>query len=451
MPRFDAVIVGGGPAGSVAALCLACAGARVALVERRAFPRDKACGDLVGPRGVRVLDELGLAAPDARPEGDMILVGPSRRRALLPALAGADYPGHGLASRRYAFDRALVEAAVDAGATLTQGRVTGLLDDAAGVRLAGGATVAADVVVGADGALSRVAEAAGLVDPDRVLWGYAVRGYLDAAVDLPYIVLWEPQRWRLFPGYGWIFPTPDGRANVGLGLGLGADRSRARLAGEALPAFVAYLARLGLASPATGLSDLLGGWLKMGQLGTVPAHGRVLLAGDAAGLVNPLQGEGIGPALQSGRAAADAILAGADGAARRYRDALREITGHHRINAPVQAALVGHPGTVSVAGRALTAPLLRDAVAGAWGMYWNDLVRGALPSRHRRIARAATRVAAAAAARSESAAWFETADTPAASVTPLSAPAEPGPSGETPDSARSRTRAPAGSTSRRTP
>ncbi|PZS19713.1 MAG: hypothetical protein DLM57_03475 [Pseudonocardiales bacterium] len=413
MPRFDAVIVGAGPAGSTAALCLARAGARVALVDSRTFPRDKACGDLIGPRGVRTLDELGITVPRAQPVGDMMVIGPSRRAALLPALPGLDYPGHALAMPRRDFDAVLFEAAVRAGAFPIHARVTGLLGDpreVTGIQLAPGGEIHADVIVGADGANSHVADAAGLVDTRRALWGFALRSYFDVPIQLPHILLWEPQRWRLFPGYGWIFPTADGGSNVGLGLAVGADRTGARAAGDRFAEFVTYLAELGLLPPRHTPGHRLGGWLKMGQVGTVPARGRVLLAGDAAGLINPLQGEGIAQAMFSGRAAATAILGTEPAlAADRYRASLRQGTAHHRINAPIQAGIVRHPIAVSLTGRVLTAPLVRGAVAGAWGLYWNDLVRGAQPSRNRSIAHAATRLAAAASAHSKIDTWFSQA------------------------------------------
>jgi menaquinone-9 beta-reductase len=411
MPRFDVVIVGAGPAGSTAALCLARAGARVALVDRRSFPRDKACGDLVGPRGVRLLEEVGVEVADARSVGDMIVVGPSGRRVLLPALGGVDYPGHALAVSRVALDRALFEAAVEAGARPVRDLVLGLSGDPhrpTGIQLARGGEVCADVIIGADGATSRIAEAAGLVDSRRVLWGFALRSYLDVPVELPHILLWEPERWQLFPGYGWIFPTDDGRANVGLGLAVATDRVLARQAGERFGQFCNHLHRLGLL-PARGCGPVprLGGWLKMGMIGTVPGRGTVLLAGDAAGLINPLQGEGIGQAMASGRAAATAILAGATaGVAARYRKSLCTLAAHHRTNAPVQRGIVQHPRSVSAAGRVLTAPLLRTAFAGAWGLYWNDLVRGARPSSHQRAAARATRVVTALTSHTDTDAWF---------------------------------------------
>jgi menaquinone-9 beta-reductase len=224
--RCDVAVVGAGPAGAVTALCLARAGARVALVDKRYFPREKACGDLIGPRGVRLLTDLGVTPPGARRVGDMIVIAPNGSRALLPALPGVDYAGHALAITRQRFDAALVDAALAAGAAMIHDRVVGV--DGKRVRLSSGDDVIADLIVGADGAMSRVAEAAGMVDEGRALWGFALRSYVDAPVELPYIVLWEPRRWELFPGYGWVFPTADGGANVGLGLA--ADRRCTRAA-----------------------------------------------------------------------------------------------------------------------------------------------------------------------------------------------------------------------------
>jgi flavin-dependent dehydrogenase len=323
----------------------------------------------------------------------MIVIAPNGSRARLPALPGIDYAAHALAIPRLHLDAALVDAAVAAGADMIAGRVVEI--DGNRVRLAGGDHLSADVIVGADGATSRIADATGLVDDRRALWGFALRGYVDVPIELPCIVLWEPRRWQLFPGYGWVFPTADGGANVGLGLAVGAHRGAARRASEHFGAFLRHAAHEGLL-PDDGIGACLGGWLKMGAVGTDPARGNVLLVGDAAGLINPLQGEGIAQAMASGRAAAAAIIAGPAGAADRYRAALAAMTGHPRVNAPVQVAMITHPGAVSFAARTLTAPLVRNAVAGAWALYWNDLVAGALPSRHRRLAEYVGRLVAAA-------------------------------------------------------
>ncbi|HEY2270471.1 MAG TPA: FAD-dependent monooxygenase, partial [Streptosporangiaceae bacterium] len=218
--RYDVVVAGAGPAGSIAALVLARSGARVALADKSAFPRDKACGDLVGPRGVQVLADLGLRVPDAGQGSDLLAVGPSGRRSKLPAFAGRAYPGHGIIVPRLALDHALREAAVQAGAIPVRARITGAeagpdgrteaLLSSDGQRLAG------DVIIAADGALSPVARLTGMLDPQTALWGFAIRAYVPAEVPLPLLVLLDASPWRIYPGYGWLFPGADGQANVGI-------------------------------------------------------------------------------------------------------------------------------------------------------------------------------------------------------------------------------------------
>ena len=424
--HVDVLVVGAGPAGSIAALVLARAGASVALLDKARFPRDKACGDLVGPRGLRLLDEVGVAEPPGLDVGDMAVVGPTGRRVLLPSFDGVDYPGRARAVTRAVLDDALRAAAVDAGATAHEGRADEPLwcdGELAGFAVAatgregpgrgaiedrGRLRLTADFVVGADGATSRVAERAGLVDASRVLWGFAVRSYLDQPVDLPVIALWEERPWQAFPGYGWIFPGPDGGANVGLGIGTLADRSAGARAVRALPAFLDRLVELDLlVRPPGPVPARLGGWLKMGMVGTIPAAGRVLLVGDAAGLVNPLQGEGIAQAMASGRAAAESIVGSPGRVAAAYRDRLAHAhLPYQRVAAAGHVALVGRPRAVSAVGRLITAPPLAGRVAGGWGIFWNELLDGARPGSARRVAAASTRLGAVASSRTGVAEWF---------------------------------------------
>jgi geranylgeranyl reductase family protein len=394
--RVDVLVVGAGPAGSIAALVLARAGVEVALVDKARFPRDKACGDFIGPRGLQVLADLGVPEPAGLDVGDMVVVGPTGRRVVLPCFDGATYPGRARAIPRTVFDDALRTAALEAGAVPVEGRADGPLRsdlEIDGFTLDGGTELRADFVIGADGATSHVAQAAGLVDTPQVLWGFAVRSYLPQHVDLPAITLWERTRWHAFPGYGWIFPSPDGRANVGIGIGTLADRRAGSEAVRVLPAYLDHLVSLGLLdrAPALPLRDRLGGWLKMGMVGTRPAAGRVLLVGDAAGLVNPLQGEGIAQAMTSGRAAAEAIIRAPGSAAHHYRAHLaRDHLPYQRITAAGHAALVGRPRAVSAVGRLITAPVIGQAVAGGWGIFWNELLDGAAPGGARNVATAST-------------------------------------------------------------
>jgi geranylgeranyl reductase family protein len=412
--RVDVLVVGAGPAGSIAALVLARAGAVVALLDKADFPRDKACGDFIGPKGLQVLADLGVPEPAGLDVGDMVVVGPNGRRVVLPCFDGLSYPGRARAVTRVEFDDALRAAALDAGAVEVCGRADrplwsgGALD---------GFTVDsdqlhADFIIGADGATSHVAQSAGLVESARVLWGFAVRCYLDQRVVLPAITLWEPTPWHAFPGYGWIFPGPAGVANVGLGLGTLSDRQSGAGAVRLLPAYLDHLVSLGLLdrAPARPLPRRLGGWLKMGMVGTTPAAGRVLLVGDAAGLVNPLQGEGIAQAMTSGRAAAVAVVDSPGRAATRYRD---HLAGAHlpyqRVAAAGHAALVSRPRAVGVVGRALTAPVVGRALAGGWGIFWNELLDGAAPGGARTVAAASTLLARAITAGTDVSRWFTTA------------------------------------------
>lgn len=410
--RFDVIVVGGGPAGSIAALVLARAGAEVALVEKASFPRDKACGDVVGPRGVQLLEDLGLPTPTGRDVGVIEVIGHEGKRVRLPCGEGLTYPGHGTAIRRRVFDAMLHERAVEAGATSVHAHAVeplaenGRID---GYRLNNGCELRADFVIGADGATSRVASDAGLVDTKKVLWGFAMRTYLPGAVDLPAIVFWEPEKWRALPGYGWVFPGSD-ETNVGLGLGMVADRKAAANVQQLMPRFLDHLCEIGVLSDASASisSRRLGGWLKMGMVGTIPAAGRILLVGDAAGLVNPLQGEGIAQAMCSGRSAAEAILGDSGRAADRYLAALAsDHLPYHRITATVQSWLVDRPKAVATTARLLTTLGRSDLLAGGWSVFWNELLVGAPANSHRALAAAVTRVGRVVTGHSSTSRWFD--------------------------------------------
>jgi geranylgeranyl reductase family protein len=403
--RFDVLVVGAGPAGSIAALVLARSGARVALVDKASFPRDKACGDLVGPRGVQLLRDLDLSVPYEVRVSDMVVIGPTGRRVRLPAAAGRTYPGYGICVRRSVFDATLRQAAIEAGAEFIEGRAGDPIVEQnrlCGFVVAGSTRIQADVVVGADGATSRVASSAGLVDNASVMWGFAARAYVEDDIREPHIVLWTPDRGMAFPGYGWGFPSGSGCANIGLGVAVLANRADGRRAMRAFDDFSMHATRVGMLENHRRRSTPLGAWLKLGMVGTTPARDRVLLVGDAAGLVNPLQGEGIAQAMGSGAAAARAILADPASAHLRYRASLAQrYVPYLSTTAPLHRLLLSRPKLVGRVTRAITAPGVGRALAGGWAIAWNDLLDGAPPSASAGVATAAAamgRLATAGAA-----------------------------------------------------
>jgi hypothetical protein len=146
------------------------------------------------------------------------------------------------------------------------------------------------------------------------------------------------------------------------------------------------------------------------MVGTIPARGNVLLVGDAAGLVNPLQGEGIAQAMDSGRAAATAVVEHPAEAASRYVAHLRRThLPYQGATAGVHAALVSSPRMVSLVGRLLTTPLVARTIGGGWGVYWNDLLDGAAPGGPRRVAQVADAVARALTVAGANRRWLRTA------------------------------------------
>lgn len=384
------MVVGAGPAGSVAAKALAEGGAAVALVDKARFPRDKACGDVVGPRAVSLLKKLyDRLPPEMAHVGDMDVLGPGRGRVRLPARPGAHFPAGGWSVPRLVMDHFLFEEAISAGAVPFHGRL-------GGIRTSGGRQVAeldrnrslaADFLVGADGATSSVASCAGMVDSERVLWGFATRCYVEEVVPVPLISFWDERPWRSFPGYGWLFPGPDGRANAGLGTGTGHTREGASRAVRRLDRFLDHLRSRGHLG-AAGAEQRMGGWLKMGMVGTRAARGRILLAGDAAGLVNPLQGEGIAQAVGSAIAAARAILDHEGNAAAHYTRWMQTEAAFQGSTAALHEALLPHPRAVSALAHLLTSGPLGGRIGEPWGLYWNDLTEGAHPGPARTMAAA---------------------------------------------------------------
>ncbi len=302
----DVVVVGAGPAGSLAARHLALAGVRVLLLERATFPRDKPCGDGVSYAGLEVLARNGLGewaagftAPEVlrvvAPNGEYVEIRP-------PALAPGECYGRTIPRRL--LDARLAQSAVEAGARLQEGVwVRRVEREAAGLRVvADGLTVSAPLVILADGSLATVTRRLGLPAGETEM--VAVRQYL-AGDDAPAGLLELHFQRAIVPGYTWIFPLGDGRVNVGSGAFTAQTRAGGLNLREVLSRFIAdQQAAAGRLARARPLGPPRGHPLRTRLDRARPYADRLLVVGDAAGLVNPLTGEGITPAMESGEIAA---------------------------------------------------------------------------------------------------------------------------------------------------
>lgn len=323
-PAVDVLVAGAGPAGAAAAITAADRGLTVLMADKAVFPRDKTCGDGLTAGALRTLERLGLdlgRLPSYASVREAVLMSPSGRRACLPLPTDGQFAG---VVPRHELDAALVDLARARGAKVEEGRaVVGVSEGADGVvvELADGATVHAGHVIAADGHYSAVRRILGdNREPNLGDWS-AFRQYWSGVADRRLWVLFEPD---LLPGYAWVFPLPDGRANVGFGVPRGSVTSgkALRQSWESLLERPSLRAVLGHGARPEGRHRA---WPIPTSLDlTALARGRVLFAGDAAGVVDAMTGEGIAQALETGALAAEAIASGGDVAAR-YRGSVR----HH--------------------------------------------------------------------------------------------------------------------------
>jgi geranylgeranyl reductase family protein len=368
----DVIVVGAGPAGATTAFYLAQSGLDVLLLEKSRFPREKVCGDGLTPRAVKTLVSMGISVTEqdgwVRNKGLRVIGAGKRLELSWPELAS--YPGYGLVRTRHDMDETLARRAQQAGARLLEGvTVTAPVRDERTGRITGVTgrpdgeaerTYKARVVVAADGNSSRLSVGMGLRKRDDRPLGVAVRTYYqtprhDDDYLESWLDLWDGD--RLLPGYGWIFGMGDGTSNVGLGLlntsaAFGHTDYHALLRKwlKGMPAEWGF-------TEENRTQPIRGAALPMGFNRTPHYHQGLLLVGDAGGMVNPFNGEGIAYAMESGeilartivqalarshRAETERVLAG-------YPNALNQAYGGYYALGRTFVKLIGKPTLMRIA------------------------------------------------------------------------------------------------------
>jgi geranylgeranyl reductase family protein len=384
--QADVIVVGAGPSGSATAYHLANAGLDVLLLEKAQFPRDKVCGDGLTPRAVKSLVRMGVDTSEQagwlHNKGLRIIGGGMRLEMPWPELAA--YPNYGLVRPRADFDQILAQQAEKSGARLHENTtVTGpILDERTGRMLGVTARTTDDggvkretefrapLVVAADGNSTRLSIAMGLHKRDDRPMGVAYRTYYKTPrTDDDYLEswleLWDGQ--RLLPGYGWVFGMGDGTSNVGLGILNTTDSFRNVDYRDLLRRWLKNTPAEWGFTEENRTEPIRGAALPMG-FNRQPHYTRgMLLVGDAGGMVNPFNGEGIAYAMESGEFAADVIaqaLARPSGRERElalsaYPQILKDTYGGYYTLGRIFVKLIGNPKVMRVATqRGLSHPML---------------------------------------------------------------------------------------------
>lgn len=361
MIETDVLVVGGGPAGSAAAITAARAGLDVTLVDKATFPREKCCGDGLTTLALRLLARLGLdpaAVPNWFDVHDVVLRSPAGHVTALELPRGRG--AFAAVTPRVELDGALLDLAGAAGAKVHDGHgfsgfTAASTPDRLAVDIDGLGTVGCRHLVAADGMWSPVRKALGLNQPGYFGEWHAfrqyARGVTGPAADRLYV--WFDA--DLLPGYAWSFPLPGGRANIGFGL----LRTEGDSVQHMRTLWPEILQRRHVREALGAGAELEGrhtAWPIPARVDRATlAVGQVLFAGDAAAATDQLTGEGIGQALLTGIEAAEAIVATAGdsplAAGERYRrEVRRHLVADHRMSVAL-SRLTAHPRAVDAGVR----------------------------------------------------------------------------------------------------